>query len=66
MGLVDDLRGKRVYLELAARMRAADTHLRMPDAIHLASAQLAFCEMLLTNDNDLKGVPGVPPVLLSG
>jgi predicted nucleic acid-binding protein len=52
-------------LEGAARLRAALPAIRTPDAIHAATAQLAGCHVLLTNDARLKAVPHPPVVLLS-
>lgn len=41
-------------LEKTARLRAAQLSLRTPDAIHLATAQLADCSVFLTNDAHLQ------------
>jgi predicted nucleic acid-binding protein len=38
--------------------------LRLPDAIHAATAQHAGCTALLTNDERLKSLPGIETVLL--
>jgi predicted nucleic acid-binding protein len=43
-------------LEQAAKLRADNTSLRLPDAIHLATAQSARCDMFLTNDKRLRAV----------
>jgi predicted nucleic acid-binding protein len=48
----------------AARLRAV-ANLRLPDAIHGATAILTGCETFLTNDRRLAAVPGVEVVLLS-
>ena len=40
----------RSVLIEAARLRAATTVLKLPDAIHAATAKLAGCDLLLTND----------------
>ena len=48
----------------SARLRA-NTRLRLPDAIHVASALIAGCEVFLTNDQRLRGAPGLEVLLLS-
>ena len=55
----------RSILIQAAQLRATHTALKLPDAIHLATAQDCSCETLLTNDQRLR--IGSPPsvVLLS-
>lgn len=45
-------------LEAAAQLRAA-TKLKMPDAIHLATANLSGCDCFLTNDDSN---PSLPPI----
>jgi predicted nucleic acid-binding protein len=55
----------RQILVDAARLRARSAVLRLPDAIHVATAQSNRCETLLTNDNRLKGIPDPYVVLLS-
>lgn len=55
----------RAVLVEAARLRAAFPTLRLPDAIHAATASLHGCGVLLTNDTRLATVPGVAVVLLS-
>jgi predicted nucleic acid-binding protein len=52
-------------LESMARLRAALPAMRTPDAIHIATAQLAKCDVFLTNDRRLKAVSELPVVLLS-
>ena len=52
-------------LESMARLRAALPAIRTPDAIHAATAQLAKCDVLLTNDRRLKAVTDLQIVLLS-
>ena len=52
-------------LEATARMRAASPAMRTPDAIHAATAQLAECDVFLTNDARLKNTPGLTVLLLS-
>jgi predicted nucleic acid-binding protein len=51
----------RDVLEEAARLRAT-TNLRLPDAIHLATARLAGCDSFLTNDDLFKPAGPVVPV----
>jgi predicted nucleic acid-binding protein len=52
-------------LEAMARLRAGQAAMRTPDAIHAATAQLAECEVFLTNDHRLKAVAGLRVSLLS-
>ncbi len=52
-------------LEATARLRAELPEMRTPDAIHVATARLAACDVFLTNDHRLKGVSGVKINLLS-
>ena len=54
----------RAVLVEAARLRAT-TRLKLPDAVHAATAQLAGCTVLLTNDTGIAVVPGVEVVRLS-
>jgi predicted nucleic acid-binding protein len=42
----------------AAEIRAS-YGLKTPDAIHLAAATLAGCDVFLTNDRRLAGFPGI-------
>jgi predicted nucleic acid-binding protein len=46
----------RPILVRAAEIRAAQASLRLPDAIHLATALETNCEMFLTNDGRIKSV----------
>jgi predicted nucleic acid-binding protein len=48
----------------AARLRASHSQLRLPDAIHLATAYAHHCGTLVTNDKRLKGMPGINILLL--
>lgn len=48
----------------AARLRSVST-LRLPDAIHGATARLTGCETFLTNDRRLLAIPGIEVILLS-
>ena len=54
--------GRGILIE-AARQRAA-LRIRMPDAIHVASALAAHCDMFLTNDRRLKLPPEMSRYLL--
>lgn len=55
----------RAVLVEAARLRAALPALKLPDAIHAATARLSGCGVLLTNDTGFGAVPGVEVVRLS-
>jgi predicted nucleic acid-binding protein len=52
-------------LERAAQLRASADGLRLPDAIHLATAETQRCDWFLTNDKHLKGIHALPVVMLS-
>jgi len=54
---------RNVLIE-AAQLRALN-NLRLPDAIHAATAILTGCETFLTNDRRLRTVRGVEVILLS-
>jgi predicted nucleic acid-binding protein len=49
----------RRVLRTAAQLRAQDARLRTPDAIQLASALVAGCTTLLTNDRRIADAGGV-------
>ena len=49
--------------EDAARLRA-DTGLKLPDAIHAATALRVDCALFVTNDTDYRRVPELPTVIL--
>jgi predicted nucleic acid-binding protein len=51
-------------LERAARLRATLDSLRLPDAIHLATAESEQCDLFLTNDKRLKAVAVLSVVIL--
>ena len=55
MGLVDGIRGTSAYLDTEG--------IKLPDAIHLASARAAGCETVLTNDQQLKAVSDLHVIL---
>lgn len=55
---------QRSILIEAARQRAA-TNLKLPDAIHIATALIAKCTTFLTNDKQFKSLPSLPVVILS-
>lgn len=48
----------------AAEIRAA-TDLKLPDAIHVATAMALGCDALLTNDRSLRAAPGMSVRLLA-
>jgi predicted nucleic acid-binding protein len=54
----------REVLIAAARLRA-DANLKLPDAIHAATAQLTGCGQFLTNDARVPALPGLAIRLLS-
>lgn len=54
----------RDVLVEAARLRSV-ANLRLPDAIHGATAILTGCETFLTNDRRLRALPGLEVVVLS-
>jgi predicted nucleic acid-binding protein len=58
-------RVSRVVLERAAALRAAQASLKLPDAIHAATALLAGCTTFLSNDARFESVAGLPVLLLS-
>lgn len=48
----------RDVLLAAARLRA-EIGLKLPDAIHVATAQLTGCDQFLTNDARVPALPGL-------
>lgn len=54
----------REILEAAAGIRATSA-LKLPDAIHWATAMIEHCDSFLTNDDGFKSVAGVRVVMLS-
>lgn len=56
---------QRAILIEAARQRAVSSSLKLPDAIHLATAVILKCTTLLTNDQKFKGLSSLPVVILS-
>jgi predicted nucleic acid-binding protein len=54
----------REILEAAADIRA-NSDLKLPDAIHFASAINQHCDSFLTNDDRFEGMTGIKVVLLS-
>ena len=54
----------RTILIESARLRST-TNLRLPDAIHVATAILSGCETFLTNDKRLEALSGIDVVVLS-
>ena len=55
----------RGILIAAARLRAKSETLNLPDAIHLATAQVHRCTTFLTNDKPLRSLPEFHIVVLS-
>ncbi|MCD8488966.1 MAG: PIN domain-containing protein [Desertifilum sp.] len=56
--------GRPVLIE-AARVRSHSSSLRLPDAIHGATALLSGCSTFLTNDRRLLSLPGLQVVIFS-
>ncbi len=54
----------RAVLVEAARLRAT-TSLRLPDAIHVATARRSGCSTFISNDQHLRASAGLPVVVLS-
>lgn len=52
-------------LRQAAHLRADVPGLRTPDALHAATAMLANCALLLTNDNGFRRIPGLSCAILN-
>ena len=55
----------RPQLRAAAQLRALFPSVRTPDALQLASALSAGCTAFVTNDRDLRAVPGLRVLKLS-
>ena len=53
----------RQIWEDTARLRAV-TGLKVPDALHAATALRAECALFITNDTDFRRVAGLPAVIL--
>lgn len=56
---------QRAILIEAARQRAANGSLKLPDAIHVVTAVILNCTTLLTNDQRFKSLSNLPVVILS-
>lgn len=54
----------RDVLIASARLRA-ETNMKLPDAIHAATALITGCSYFLTNDSHLRTVPGLTIVSLT-
>ena len=54
----------RAILTEAARLRAV-SRIRLPDAIHAATALRQNCTRLVTNDQRFHAVPGIQPLLVT-
>ncbi len=55
----------RTLLVEAARLRASHGALKLPDALHAATAQAYACHTFITNDQRFKTLPTLEVVLLS-
>ncbi len=55
----------RAVLVEAARLRADSGSLKLPDAIHIATAKAAGCQVFVTNDRSLKDSSEIPVLLCS-
>jgi predicted nucleic acid-binding protein len=55
----------REILRHAAEIRAGNSQIRLPDAVHAATARSRDCATFLTNDARLKTVAGIETALLS-
>jgi predicted nucleic acid-binding protein len=55
---------RQILIE-AAHLRAKSRLLNLPDAIHLATAQINDCQTFLTNDKRLKSISNIDVVILS-
>ena len=55
----------RDILESAAQLRANSASLKLPDAIHAATALPSGCNAFITNDSRFTTVPGLNALLLS-
>ncbi|MBO9134361.1 type II toxin-antitoxin system VapC family toxin [Rhizobium sp. B230/85] len=51
---------RRTVLTSAAFLRAHSTYLKLPDAIHVATAMEANCSHILTNDHGIQGQYALP------
>ena len=54
----------REILIESARVRA-QSNLRLPDAVHMATARLSGCQVFLTNDLSVRAVDGIEIVRLA-
>ena len=51
-------------LKAVSRLRAERPSLRTPDAVHLATAELARCDLFVANDKALRNLGTLPVVVL--
>ncbi|HUE72017.1 MAG TPA: PIN domain-containing protein [Pirellulaceae bacterium] len=51
-------------LRAAANLRAQNPAMRTPDALHLATAQIAGAALVVTNDHRWRGMPGLAVEIL--
>jgi len=64
-GFLKVLPVSREILISAARIRSQNAYLKLPDAIHLSTAQHKDCQIFLTNDRRLKNFSGINTIILS-
>jgi len=55
---------RQIIIE-SARLRAKSKILKLPDAIHFATARMSGCQTFLANDKELKSVPDFDVAILS-
>lgn len=55
---------RQILIE-SARLRAKLKTLKLSDAVHFATARMSGCQIFLTNDKQLRSVPGFDVAILS-
>jgi len=50
---------RRDILVSAAQLRAQRSSIRLPDAIHMATAQVASCTCMVSDDQQLRAIDGI-------
>jgi len=61
MGVADVIKGERIYIDTDILSKT----LKLPDAIHFATARMSGCQTFLTNDKQLQSVPDFDVAILS-